>query len=165
MIFEISLTTKFKIMKISKLPSLIYLFVLFLATTNSFSQRLINANEVTPAFLKETFDNAYIEVLEVKDVYAIYLDIDANKRYITLSGVYNLVEGANKRDALELVNKLNTEVALIKAYYSESTNSITYYYYFWTEGGFTQKSLIGALRLYKTALSLSLDKDTSKLIK
>ena len=68
-------------MKISKLPSLIYLFVLFLATTNSFSQRLINANEVTPAFLKETFDNAYIEVLEVKDtyikvkdVYAIYLD-------------------------------------------------------------------------------------------
>lgn len=172
MIFETSLTTKFKIMKISKLPSLIYLFVLFLATTNSFSQRLINANEVTPAFLKETFDNAYIEVLEVKDtyikvkdVYAIYLDIDANKRYITLSGVYNLVEGANKRDALELVNKLNTEVALIKAYYSESTNSITYYYYFWTEGGFTQKSLIGALRLYKTALSLSLDKDTSKLIK
>ncbi|MCD8518803.1 MAG: YbjN domain-containing protein [Flavobacterium sp.] len=159
-------------MKTLKLSSVVYLFVLFLATTNSFSQRLINANEVTPAFLKETFDNAFIEVQEVKDTYikikdvfSIYLDIDANKRFITLSGVYNLVEGTSKKDALELVNKLNAEVALIKVYYSESSNSITYYYYFWTEGGFTQKSLIGAVRLYKTALNLSLDKDTAKLIK
>ena len=159
-------------MKTLKLSSVVYLFVLFLATTNSFSQRLINANEVTPAFLKETFDNAFIEVQEVKDTYikikdvfSIYLDIDANKRFITLSGVYNLVEGTSKKDALELVNKLNAEVALIKVYYSESSNSITYYYYFWTEGGFTQKSLIGTVRLYKTALNLSLDKDTAKLIK
>ncbi len=159
-------------MKTLKLSSVVYLFVLFLATTNSFSQRLINANEVTPAFLKETFDNAFIEVQEVKDTYikikdvfSIYLDIDANKRFITLSGVYNLVEGTSKKDALELVNKLNAEVALIKVYYSESSNSITYYYYFWTEGGFTQKSLIGAVRLHKTALNLSLDKDTAKLIK
>ena len=159
-------------MKTLKLSSVVYLFVLFLATTNSFSQRLINANEVTPAFLKETFDNSFIEVQEVKDTYikikdvfSIYLDIDANKRFITLSGVYNLVEGTSKKDALELVNKLNAEVALIKVYYSESSNSITYYYYFWTEGGFTQKSLIGAVRLYKTALNLSLDKDTAKLIK
>ena len=159
-------------MKISKLPSLIYLFVLFLATTNSFSQRLINANEVTPAFLKETFDNAYIEVLEVKDTYIkikntynIYLDIDSNKRYVTLSSVYNLVDGAPKRDVLELINKLNAEVALIKTYYSESTNTITYYYYFWTDGGFTQKSLVNSMRLYKTALDLTLEKDTGKLIK
>lgn len=159
-------------MKTLKLSSVVYLFVLFLATTNSFSQRLINANEVTPAFLKEIFDNAFIEVQEVKDTYikikdvfSIYLDIDANKRFITLSGVYNLVEGTSKKDALELANKLNAEVALIKVYYSESSNSITYYYYFWTEGGFTQKSLIGAVRLYKTALNLSLDKDTAKLIK
>ncbi|MFM7896135.1 MAG: YbjN domain-containing protein [Flavobacterium sp.] len=159
-------------MKTLKLFSVVYLFALFLITTNSYSQKLINASEVTSSFLKETFDNAFIEVQEVKDTYirvkdgySIYLDIDANKRYITLSGVYNLVEGVSKKDALELVNKLNTEVALIKVYYSESTNSITYYYYFWTEGGFTQKSLIGALRLYKTALNLCLDKDTAKLIK
>ena len=71
----------------------------------------------------------------------------------------------SKKDALELVNKLNAEVALIKVYYSESTNTITYFYYFWTEGGFTQKSLISSLLLYKTALDLSLDKDTGKLIK
>lgn len=159
-------------MKTLKLSSVIYLFILFLTTNSLFSQRIINTTEVTPSFLKETFENAYIEVqevkdtyLKVKDVFTIYVDLDPNKRYITLSSVYNLTEGTSKKDALELVNKINTEVALIKMYYSESTNSISYYYYFWTEGGFTQKSLIGALRLYKSALSLTLEKDTAKLIK
>ena len=159
-------------MKTLKKLTLFYLFLLLIAAQFSSAQRLVNASEVTPALLKETFDNAYIEVLEVKDTYIkvkntynVYLDIDANKRFITLSSVYNLVDGASKKDALELVNKLNTEVALIKTYYSESTNTITYYYYFWTDGGFTQKSLISSLRLYKTALDLSLEKDTGKLIK
>ena len=159
-------------MKTLKKTTLFYLFLLLIAAQFSSAQRLVNASEVTPALLKETFDNAYIEVLEVKDTYIkvkntynVYLDIDANKRFITLSSVYNLVDGASKKDALELVNKLNTEVALIKTYYSESTNTITYYYYFWTDGGFTQKSLISSLRLYKTALDLSLEKDTGKLIK
>ena len=159
-------------MKTLKLSSFFYLFVLFFSVQFATAQKLVNASEVTTSFLKETFDNAYIEVLEVKDTYikikntySVYLDIDANKRFVTFSSVYNLVEGTSKKDALELVNKLNAEVALIKTYYSESTNTITYFYYFWTEGGFTQKSLIGSLRLYKTALDLSLDKDTGKLIK
>ena len=159
-------------MKTLKKSSLFYLFALFILTNLSYGQKLVNSNELTPTFLKETFDNAFIEVLEVKDTYVkikntytVYLDIDPTKRYIALNSVYNLVEGTSKKDALELVNKLNAEVALIKTYYSESTNTITYYYYFWTEGGFTQKSLISSLRLYKTALDLSLDKDTAKLIK
>lgn len=147
-------------------------FILFLFTSFvAQAQKLVTSNEVTPQFLKETFDNAYIEVLEVKDTYVkvkdtytIFLDIDAKKRFVTLSGTYNIKAGANKTDVMNLVNKINSEVALIKVYYSESSNTITYYYYFWTEGGFTQKSLIGALKLYKEALNLSLDKDTGMLI-
>lgn len=147
-------------------------FIAFLLTSFvSHAQKLVTANEVTPQFLKETFDNAYIEVLEVKDTYikvkdtyTIFLDIDAKKRFVTLSGTYNIKAGANKTDVMNLVNKINSEVALIKVYYSKSSNTITYYYYFWTEGGFTQKSLIGSLKLYKEALNLSLDKDTGMLI-
>ena len=159
-------------MKTLKNSTLFYLLVLLISVQFATAQKLVTAAEVTPAFLKETFDNTYIEVLEVKDTYIkikntynIYLDIDSNKRYVTLSSVYNLVDGAPKRDVLELINKLNAEVALIKTYYSESTNTITYYYYFWTDGGFTQKSLVNSMRLYKTALDLTLEKDTGKLIK
>ncbi|WP_374542568.1 YbjN domain-containing protein [Flavobacterium sp.] len=147
-------------------------FIAFLLTSFvSHAQKLVTANELTPQFLKETFDNAYIEVLEVKDTYVkvkdtytIFLDIDDKKRFVTLSGTYNIKAGANKSDIMNLVNKINSEVALIKVYYSETSNTITYYYYFWTEGGFTQKSLIGSLKLYKEALNLSLDKDTGRLI-
>ena len=74
------------------------------------------------------------------------------------------MEKVTPKQILELINKLNTDVALVKTFYTESSNTITFYYYFWTEGGFTQKSLIGSLRLYKLALDLSLQVDTAKLI-
>lgn len=158
-------------MKNFKLSTVLFLLVLF-TSFGSFAQRVVSSDELTPQLLKETFDNAYIEVLEtkdtyikVKDVFSVYLDIDKNKRYVALNAVYNLSDKATPAKALELMNKLNGEVALIKTYYTPKTNTITYYYYFWTEGGFTQKSLIGAFKLFKTALNLSLEKDTDMLIK
>lgn len=159
-------------MKKLNLTSVFYLFAFLFATSFGYSQRLISANEVTSQFLKETFDNAFIEVLEVKDtyikvkdVYNMYLDIDKNQRYVAISSTYNLVDGTSPAKALALMNKINAEVALIKVYYNQNSNSITYYYYFWTDGGFTQKSLISAFRLYKSALTVTLEKDTERLIK
>ncbi|MEZ4786987.1 hypothetical protein [Flavobacterium haoranii] len=147
-------------------------FIIALLSTEATAQRLVQANEVTPQFLKETFENAYIEVeqvadtyIKVKDSYSVFVDIDPSKRYVTLSGVYQIVDGASKEKVLELMNKINGEVALIKIVYSEKANNIGYYYYFFIEGGFTQKSLVGALKLYKNALNLSLAKDTEMLIK
>lgn len=147
-------------------------FIITLLSTEATAQRLVQANEVTPQFLKETFENAYIEVeqvadtyIKVKDSYSVFVDIDPSKRYVTLSGVYQIVDGASKEKVLELMNKINGEVALIKIVYSEKANNIGYYYYFFIEGGFTQKSLVGALKLYKNALNLSLAKDTEMLIK
>lgn len=158
-------------MKNFKLSTFLFLLVLF-TSFGSFAQRVISSDELTPQLLKETFDNAYIEVLDtkdtfikVKDVFSVYLDIDKNKRYVALNATYNLSDKATPAKALELMNKLNGEVALIKTYYTPKSNTITYYYYFWTEGGFTQKSLIGAFKLFKTALNLSLEKDTEMLIK
>lgn len=156
--------------KISKLALLLVLFLSTSLMVNA--QKVISSDELTPNLLKETFESAFIEVLEVKesyikvkDVYSVFLDIDAKQRYVTLSGVYQIVDGAKKQEVYALLNKINTEVALIKVYYNEESNTISYYYYFYTEGGFTQKSLVYALKLYKDAITLSLQKDTGKLIK
>ena len=54
-------------MKTLKNSTLFYLLVLLISVQFATAQKLVTAAEVTPAFLKETFDNAYIEVLEVKD--------------------------------------------------------------------------------------------------
>lgn len=158
-------------MGIIKNSTLVGLLIMLFAT-KAFSQSLVTTDELTPSLLKETFENAYIEVLEVKDTYikvkdvfTVYMDIDKSKRYVAFNSTYNLAEGTSPAKALALMNKLNAEVALLKAYYTESSNTITYYYYFWTDGGFTQKSLVSALKLYKTALNLTLEKDTEMLIK
>jgi len=157
-------------MKNLNVSKLFCLFILFFSL-HSNAQRVIETNELNTNLLKETFNNAFIDVLEttenyivIKNTYKTYLDIDKDKRYILVSNTYKLVNGTSKKDALELINKLNTDVALVKIFYTESSNTITFYYYFWTEGGFTQKSLIGSLRLYKLALDLSLQVDTAKLI-
>ena len=157
-------------MKNLNVSKLFCLFILFFSL-HSNAQRVIEANELNTNLLKETFNNAFIDVLEttenyivIKNTYKTYLDIDKDKRYILVSNTYKLVNGTSKKDALELINKLNTDVALVKIFYTESSNTITFYYYFWTEGGFTQKSLIGSLRLYKLALDSSLQVDTAKLI-
>lgn len=151
---------------------MVALALVFAGSINATAQGVIPSEKLTPELLKETFENAFIEVLEVKetyikvkDTYSVFFDIDPKKRYVTLSGVYQIVDGAKKSDVLELMNKINKEVALIKIFYNEDTNTISYYYYFYTEGGFTQKSLVMALKLYKDALTLSLQKDTAKLIK
>jgi len=170
--FEISKNLKTYIMKITKsLKSLIVCTILFASSFVS-AQQLIQPEEITPKFLKETFEAAFIDIEEVgdtyikiKDTYSIFIDIDSKKRYVTLSGIYRIVDGAKKEKVMDLMNKINGEVALVKVVYSEKSNNMGYYYYFFTEGGFTKKSLISAVKLYKTALDLSLKKDTDMLIK
>ena len=114
---------------------MVALVLVFVGSINATAQGVIPSEKLTPELLKETFENAFIEVLEVKetyvkvkDTYSVFFDIDPKKRYVTLSGVYQIVDGAKKSDVLELMNKINKEVALIKIFYNEDTNTISYYY-------------------------------------
>ncbi|WP_264560478.1 hypothetical protein [Flavobacterium sp. N2270] len=159
-------------MKIAKLFKSLLVCTILFATSFSSAQQLVQPEEISVQFLKQTFQDAYIDIeevgdtyIKVKDTYSVFIDIDPNKRYVTFSGIYRIVDGARKDKIMDLMNKINGEVALVKTVYSEKSNNFGYYYYFFTEGGFTKKSLIGALKLYKTALTLSLDKDTEGLIK
>lgn len=146
-------------------------FLLFFGITAN-SQNLVPAENLTAAFLKQTFENAYVKILEtqdafvkVQDTYDVFVDIDPSKRYISFSSSYALVPGAAKKDALELMNLLNSEIILVKSYYLEKNNSINYVAYFWTERGFNPQTLISTFKMYTAALTLSLQKDTMKLIK
>ncbi|MQP51930.1 MULTISPECIES: hypothetical protein [unclassified Flavobacterium] len=159
-------------MKIVKLFKLLLVCATLFSSSLVSAQQLSKPEEITPQFLKETFEAAFITIeevgdtyIKVKDTYSVFIDIDPSKRFVTLSGIYRIVDGAKKDKVMDLMNKINGEVALVKAVYSEKSNNFGYYYYFFTEGGFTKKSLIGAFKLYITALDLSLKKDTDKLIK
>jgi len=148
-----------------------FLMLLFIAAPTAKAQEIIPGTSVSAPFLKNLFENAYYSVEDVQDTYIIvrdgykfYFDIDSKQRYVTISNVFNLDKKFSKQEVYDLINTLSKEVALIKCYYLEQTHSIAFYYYFWTEGGFTAKSLISAFKLYKEAVLLSVDKDTKHII-
>ncbi|SFS64695.1 YbjN domain-containing protein [Lutibacter maritimus] len=138
---------------------------LFISTI-SFSQNYIDNTTLNTQKLSEIFKNAYVEVLQVnssylkiKDKYETFVDLDSQNRYISISGNYALQPNLTKMEILEFINKLNTEVALVKSYYGENNNSINYVAYLWIEKGFTDATLIKMLKSYNLALDLILQKD------
>ncbi|SRR5690606_7078386 len=157
--------------KINSFRQLI-LIVIVLTCFGLNAQHNYTADDLSINFLKRTYENAFMNVTEVentyivvKEVFNIYVEIDSNKRYIVLSAAYPLRENATEAEILQLMNKLNSEIILAKFYYSKASHSIGYVYYFWTERGFNSASLLSATKLFSQAINLSLDKDTTMIIK
>jgi hypothetical protein len=130
------------------------------------AQRVYNSDELNGKLLDEIFQNAAMKTsnvndrfLDVKSAYTYNIDLDNNNRYFTISAKYKFSDTAKKADIQDLLNLINKDVAVVKAYTDEKFSSITYIYYFWTEGGFTARSAVSALRLMDAALDLSLQKD------
>ena len=150
--------------------ALLVVFICSVLAVNA--QKLILPAEITPDLLKNICEDAAIKVDETKDTYlkvtetfTIFLDINKDKKFIYLNTSYPLVEGTTPLQAYTLMNKLNREIILIKCYYIAEKNSIYYGYDFWTESGFSNRSLVNAIKMFSNAASLSLQKDTDKLIK
>ena len=144
-------------------------FLFFLAAT---AQKLILPAEVSSTLLKGFCEDAAINVEEIKDSYLqvketfkIYIDIDEKKRYLYFNISYPMAEGTTAAKAHEFMNLLNREILLVKCYYDPAKNTIKYAYDFWIEGGFTNRTFISAIKMFSSAISLSLKKDTGKLIK
>ena len=159
-------------MKTNSKIKLFFALITLLSFVNLNAQNLIKAAEVTPAYLKIICATNGITVSEMKDNFIkinngidMYLDIDEKNEYIIFNNNYSLSDKATPAKALELVNKINSEVVFISARYHKKENNIEYRYYFWIKDGFSDQSLISALDIYKEAFSFSLDKDTEKLIK
>lgn len=158
-------------MKTNSKIKLFFALITLLSFVNLNAQQLIKASEVTPAYLKILSATNGITVSEIKDNFIkinngidMYLDIDDKNGYIIFNNNYSLSDKATPAKALELVNKINSEVVFISTRYHEKENTIEYRYYFWIKDGFSDQSLISALNIYKDAFSFSLDKDTELLI-
>jgi len=148
------------------------LLVLLCVATQSFGQgQLTSSEDVTPQYLKTIFENAYVDVLDVKETFikikdnqTMYLDIDSKKRYISINSVYTVKEGAKKDEILEVFNTVNKEVIMIKCYYNESAHTVSFYYYFWIDNGFSDKTFVSAVKLFQSGVTLALSKDPNKTV-
>ena len=113
-------------MKTNSKIKLFFALITLLSFVNLNAQNLIKASEVTPAYLKILCATNGITVSEMKDNFIkinngidMYLDIDEKNEYIILNNNYSLSDKATPAKALELVNKINSEVVFISARYHQ----------------------------------------------
>tara|TARA_R110002012_G_scaffold275325_2_gene461896 strand:+ start:1962 stop:2435 length:474 start_codon:yes stop_codon:yes gene_type:complete len=146
--------------------------LLLLATSFSFAQNGLQDGEaVSASKLKTLFEDAYIDVLDtqdtfikVKDSKTVYVDVDSKKRFISFNSVYNLQKGVSDKEILELFNKVNKDVIMLKCYYSKEGNTVSFFYYYWIDGGYSNKTVINAFKLFQVGIDLALTKDEKKNI-
>ncbi|WP_261510453.1 hypothetical protein [Chryseobacterium paludis] len=88
-------------------------------------------------------DETYIKIAN-KDKATLFLDVDAGKKFINLNVNILITKGVAKDKINALINEIN-QLAMIKAEYIESQNSINFKYYFWITNGFTNETLEDAV--------------------
>lgn len=88
-------------------------------------------------------DEAYIKIAN-KDKATLFLDVDTGKKFINLNVNILIKKGISKDKIDHLINAIN-QLAMIKAEYMESQNSINFKYYFWMTNGFTNETLEDAV--------------------
>lgn len=86
---------------------------------------------------------AYIKIAN-KDKATLFMDVDSGKKFIDLNVNILIKKGVSKDKIDKLVNEIN-KLAMIKAEYMESQNSINFKYYFWITNGFTNETLEDAV--------------------
>jgi hypothetical protein len=159
--------------------------MLFLATITivngqqkaSFSvPKVIFANEKTTQTLEKILKNAAIEVVEVQDTFLevnlgdnpkikTFIDVDGDRQFLIFNGSNALQEGTTATQAKDLVSDMNSQTNLIKATYDEEKNKIDFSYFFWIKDGFTEKSFVSALEMYRLTYMYTFSVDKNNLLK
>lgn len=135
--------------------------LLFFVFSASFSfGQVIKETAVDTSFLQKVMLENQLEVLEkgkdyllVMDEILYYLDLDPQQQYIRISSTFSLKEGASLQEVEALSNALNKQIPLLRNYYSERLETISFEYYFWIKGGFTKEAFWASVLYYKDALS------------
>ncbi len=146
------------------------------AKTDGKSPNVVFANDFLYVTLEKILKSSGIEVLDTQPAFlriylgkepkiTTYIDIDGDKQYLIFNGSNSLKEGTTPTQAKELVSDINTQTNFIKAGYIQEKNKIEFRYYFWINDGFTEKSLINALEMYRITYTYAFSVDKNDLLK
>lgn len=147
--------------------------VLFATLGLAQSNQIIDHTTMTSKTIKAVFESAYIDVLSeadagllVKDTYSIYILLnDSKNRYIEFAILNDFKEGVADMDKYKFVNKVNSELIEITAYYDTEKNQAVFKYDLWVEGNVTQDDVIKAFKGFQNSLTASVLRDTSHILK
>ncbi|MDD5150647.1 MAG: hypothetical protein PHC28_09210 [Flavobacterium sp.] len=138
--------------------------------------KVLFADDYLTATMDKIFQKEGIEVINTQPTYMeinlgddlkipVFIDVDGDKQFLIFNGSNALKEETPVAKAKELVSDINSQTNFIKAGYDEEKNLIEFRYYFWIKDGFTEKSLVSALEMYRLAYVYTFSLDKEELLK
>lgn len=150
----------------------VLLFAGFSVNAQTSPGDIVSKDNLSVSLIKKIFENSFYEVVEtadtylqIKDIFNIYIDLDKDNRYVTLSVNWPINENFSTQDKLNLLNTVSKDVLLVTPYFTESGNTLVVKTTVWLEGGTTVKNIVLTEKIFVKALNLVLDKDTKRIIK
>jgi hypothetical protein len=133
---------------------------------------LITPENVSKDMLKAALSAASIEVtydkdgdLRAKDKITCFVMLSSNKDRITLFAQFGVKGGARPDQALALVNEINKNFVIVRAYYREENQSLRFQYDICLEGGITSNTFVSAFKRFCTIPMLTILKsDTHNIV-
>jgi hypothetical protein len=162
-----------------KTKLVLLLFILLVSTANaqnSSTPKIIFADDYITSKMDGIFKTAGIEIVNTQPTFMeinlgnelkikTFIDVDGDKQYLIFNGGNSLKEGTSPAKAKELVSDINSQTNFIKAGYDQDKNVIEFRYYFWIKDGFTDKSLVSALEMYRLTYMYAFSIDKEELLK
>ncbi|WP_370896766.1 hypothetical protein [Chryseobacterium gossypii] len=136
-------------MKTKLLTTLLICFFVNLFT----AQTLVKPADIKMSSIAEFLKGKGYTILEQKDTFikienknkaVLFMDIDEGKKYINLNENILVKKDAAKEKIDHLLLDINN-LAMIKADYLPSQNSVGFQYFFWITNGFTYETLEDAI--------------------
>jgi len=117
------------------------------------AQTLVKPADIKMSSIAEFLKGKGYTILEQKDTFikienknkaVLFMDIDEGKKYINLNVNILVKKDANREKIDHLLLDINN-LAMIKADYLPSQNSVGFQYFFWITNGFTYETLEDAI--------------------
>lgn len=128
-----------------------------------------NNTEYISSFLKKnnfevsSITKDYLKINKIGKTRSIYLDMKDNNRYVFFNLAFKVVVGTSKEKIDIFLSKVN-DFKVIKVRYFEKDNNIQLEYYFWTQQGYTEESMIDAVNEFLLYVGDCLKADTEKIL-
>ena len=155
---------------IMKTKLLTVLLICFLANLIS-AQTMIKTADFTMEKAAAILKNKGYTIVEQSETFlkiknkensTLFLDIDANKKYLYLNTNVKLRKSISVDKIAMLRNQIN-DLNMIKVKYDEKNNSLLFQYFYWITNSFTEESFVDAVLEFYLYQGDSYKLDTEKL--
>jgi hypothetical protein len=137
------------------------------------AEDLMHPETLSIEAVRAAFDAAMYDValdgelrMRVSSGYLFWVTLAESRRFLRFTAVFRFTDGSDLPARLELANRINDDLVMIRAAASgEQHERLWLDYYVWLDGGMPRKNVVLAFRQFEALVEAALKKDTGGLIR